>query len=218
MPQNYVANKNDDMESIAKKFGFGDYKVIYDHPQNAQLKQQRPKPNLLVEGDVVFVPDIELGEESCATEQKHTFELKRHKVKLRLVLKDHKGKPFGDKKYELKIDDKKFDGNTDGQGFVEQEVPADATSGKLTLFTEDEKLKVLSWDLSIGQLEPVETDDGVQGRLRNLGYYFGTLDKSVSDDESKDAIKDFQKDKSMTQNGDCNDQLRSTLRDEHDKK
>lgn len=218
MAQTYIAQKNDDMESIAKKFGFGDYKVIYNHANNAELKQKRPKPNLLCEGDKVFIPDIDLGEETCATEQKHSFELKRPKVKLRMVLKDDKDKPFADKRYELTVGEKQFDGNTDGKGFFEQEIPAEAKSAKLKLFTEDEKLKVLSWDLSVGALEPVETGVGVQDRLRNLGFYFGSIDGKVDEQKTKKAVEAYQKKKNLTVNGNVDDALRGNLRDAHDKK
>lgn len=218
MAETYIARKNDDMESIAKKFGFGDYKVIYNHPNNAELKRNRPKPNLLCAGDRVYIPDLNLGEESCATEQKHKFELKRPKVKLRIVLKDDKGRPFGDKRFELKLGDRLLEGTTDGKGFFEKEIPADSEQGKLKLFTEDEKLKVLSWDLSIGELEPVETNLGVQGRLRNLGFYYGSLDGQVETDMTKDAIRSYQGKNDLTVNGNVDDALRGKLRDGHDKK
>lgn len=218
MAQTYTAQKNDDMESIAKRFGFGDYKIIYDHPNNAELKRKRPKPNLLCAGDKVFIPDIQLGEESCATEQLHHFEVKRPKVKLRLVLKDDKGNPFSDKKYELKVGEKTIEGNTDGSGYFEQEIPPNATSAKLKLFTEDDKLKILSWDLSVGELEPVDTDRGVQERLRNLGFYFGSVDGRVGSKKSKSAVEAFQKKNSLTVNGSVDDAVRNKLRDKHDKK
>ncbi len=218
MAQTYIAQKNDDMESIAKKFGFGDYKVIYNHPNNAELKRNRPKPNLLCVGDRVYIPNLDLGEESCGTEQKHLFELKRPKVKLRIVLKDDKGKPFSDKRFELKLGERLIEGNTDGKGFFEQEIPADSKKGKLKLFTEDEKLKVLSWDLSIGELEPVDTNLGVQARLLNLGFYYGSLDGKVESNKTKDAIKSYQSKNSMTVTGSVDDALRGRLRDAHDKK
>jgi N-acetylmuramoyl-L-alanine amidase len=218
MAETYIARKNDCMASIAKKFGFGDYKIIYNHPQNAELKRKRPNPNLLVEGDKVFIPDKNLGEESCATEQKHRFELKQPKTKLRLVIKDDQGNPISGKRYELKIGDKVFKGNTDGKGFFEQQIPAEATKGTLKVFTENEKLKVLSWELSIGELEPVDTNLGIQGRLRNLAFYFGTLSGKIDTPQTKDAIKNFKKKNNLDPNENVDDALRSKLRDSHDKK
>lgn len=218
MAETYIARKNDCMASIAKKFGFGDYKIIYNHPQNAELKRKRPNPNLLVEGDKVFIPDKNLGEESCATEQKHRFELKRPKTMLRLVIKDDRGNPIAGKRYELKIGEKVFNGDTDGKGLIEQEIPAEATRGTLKVFTEDEKLKVLSWELSIGELEPVDTNKGTQGRLRNLAFYFGQIDGRLDAPQTKAAIENFKKKNGLAPNDNVDDALRNKLRDSHDKK
>ena len=217
MAETYTVQKGDCMESIAKQFGFGDYKVIYNHPQNAELKQNRPKPNLLKAGDSVFIPDIELKEENCSTDQKHTFELKRPKVKFRVTIKDDNDEPFGDKRFELEIGSQKFEGSTDGGGFIEQEIPADAKQGKLKVFTEDENLKVLAWDLSLGALDPHESTEGAKARLKNLGFYFGTVDETV-DDETTSAVRQFQANKGEDPTGDLNDETRAKLRDSHDRK
>lgn len=205
------------MASIAKRFKFGDYKIIYNHPQNAALKQKRPKPNLLAAGDKVFVPDIEVREESGATDQKHTFELITQKVKFRVVVKDDKDQFFADKKYELEIDGSKLEGNTDTRGFIEQEIPADARQGKLKLFTDDENLKILVWDVALGSLAPSETDEGSKGRLKNLNFYFGEVVGTV-DPKTKEATKAFQKKNSLTESGDFNSETRNRLRDKHDVK
>lgn len=214
----YTVRKGDCFESIARQFGFGDYKVIYNHPQNAELKQNRPDPNLLKIGDEIFIPEKELREESCATEQKHRFQLIEKKVKFRVVIKDDEGTAFADKKYELEIDGKPFEGETDASGFIEQEIPADARSGKLKVFTEDEKLKVLSWDLELGSLEPHITERGAKGRLKNLGFYFGEVDEEIDDDKTKEALKTFQTKQGIDPSGELNDETKNKLRDSHDKK
>ena len=116
------------MASIAKKYGFADYKTIYNHAENAELKAKRPKPNLLAAGDIVSIPDKDPGEKPGGTEQKHKFKIKRQKTKFRVTIKDDKDKPFADKKYELKIGKKTLTGDTDAAGFLEQEIPADAAT------------------------------------------------------------------------------------------
>lgn len=213
----YTVQKGDCFESIAKRFGFGDYKVIYNHAQNAALKLKRPNPNLLVQGDRVFIPDKELKEESCATEQRHKFQITTKKVKLRIVVKDDKGVFFGDKKYELKIGERLIKGSTDSRGFIEKEIPAGEKSGQLKVFTEDEKLKVLTWNLGIGHLNPVDNDEGVQGRLKNLGFYAGSVNGRV-DDKTKEAVKIFKKKNSLPDDSTIDDAVRSKLRNSHDKK
>lgn len=218
MPETYTVVKGDCFENIAKRFGFGDYKVLYNHPQNADLKRKRPQPNLLAVGDKVFIPDKNLGEESCATEKQHTFQILAKKVKLRVVVKDSKGNFFGDKKYELSFGTKLLKGSTDGRGFIEQEIPADITRALLKVFTDDPKLKVMTWHLAVGSLGPVEVDYGINGRLKNLGFYSGSVDANVADKKTKDSVEVYQKKNGMTVNGNVDDALRNKLRDSHDKK
>lgn len=217
MAKTYTIQKGDCVESVARKFGFGDFRIIYDHPNNAALKQKRPKPNLLVAGDELFIPDIELKDESGATEMRHSFELVTKKVKLRLVLKDDKDQPFADKQYELKVGNKEYTGSTDSTGYLEHEITPSAKTGELKLHTEDEKLKVLTWNLQIGALEPPDTTRGVQERLKNLGFYYGSASGRVGK-RTKAAIKAFKKKKNMTVDENIDDELRGKLRDSHDKK
>lgn len=217
MAKTYTIQKGDCVESVSRKFGFGDFRIIYDHPNNAELKQKRPKPNLLVAGDEVFIPDIELKEESGSTESRHSFELVTKPVKLRMVLKDDKDQPFADKQYELKVGDQEYTGNTDSSGYFEHEISPGAKSGELKLHTEDDKLKVLTWNLQIGALEPPDTTRGVQERLKNLGFYYGSASGRVGK-RTKTAVKAFKKKKNMTVNETIDDELRGKLRDSHDKK
>ena len=49
--------RGDCLSSIAKQYGFSDYKTIYDHPQNQAFKQKRPNPNLIMAGDEIFIPE-----------------------------------------------------------------------------------------------------------------------------------------------------------------
>ena len=44
---------------IAKIYGFASYKTIWDHDGNADLREQRQNPNILLPGDLVFIPDKE---------------------------------------------------------------------------------------------------------------------------------------------------------------
>ncbi|MBK8258708.1 MAG: hypothetical protein IPK82_39380 [Polyangiaceae bacterium] len=55
------------MASLSARYGFADWKVIWNHPDNAELKQRRPKPGVLFEGDVVTIPDKTLKEEDRET-------------------------------------------------------------------------------------------------------------------------------------------------------
>src|SRR5256885_3381006 len=101
MAKTYTAKQGDCLSSLAKGFGFIDYKTIYDHPENAELKQKRYNPNVLKPGDKIFIPDHDLKEADKPTEQRHNFVLNRDKTLFRLIINESDEKPFANLNYEL---------------------------------------------------------------------------------------------------------------------
>jgi N-acetylmuramoyl-L-alanine amidase len=84
MPEHTVRD-GDCIASIAEQYGIF-WQTVWDHPNNASLKQLRKDPNILKSGDTVFVPDLREKWETCATEQRHCFVRKGVPAKLRLRL------------------------------------------------------------------------------------------------------------------------------------
>ena len=67
---------------------------------------------------------------------------------------------------------KPMEGQTDGDGWLEQRVPLAATELILAVqLTDDEAGPCYAWRARIGHLDPVETDTGLRQRLSNLGYW-----------------------------------------------
>src|ERR1700676_5647428 len=85
--------QGDHLSKIAKDNGFTDYTVIWDHPNNSDLKKQRQNPNILLPGDQVFVPDMEQKHESGPTDKRHTFTVDKKTLTLRLAPKHIHKKP-----------------------------------------------------------------------------------------------------------------------------
>ena len=71
----YTVKQGDCLSSIAHRFGFCDWHVLWDHPSNAAFKAKRKNPNIIYPGDVLFIPVKEPKLEDCPTEQRHTFQL-----------------------------------------------------------------------------------------------------------------------------------------------
>src|SRR5205823_4496192 len=171
------------------------------HADNADLKQLRRDPNVLLEGDVVVIPDKTPKEESCPTEQKHKFKKKGTpaKIKIRLMLDD---RPRANEPYRLAIDGTWFEGNLDGDGFLEQAIPPGAVRGVLRVGSGE---RIDEYELALGHLDPIDTDGGVSGRLRGLGYHH--------EDDPTPAISAFQKKEGLEVSGEVDDQTRQKLKE-----
>lgn len=202
MPE-YIVKQGDCLSSIADKYGLF-WEKIWNHPQNAKLKEKRKDPNILYPGDVIYIPDKEEKEETASTGQKHCFRRKGVPEKLELTL-CLEGEPRRNEDYELKINGKLIKGKTDGEGKVSISIPPGARRGKLILIKTGEEL-----DLELGHLDPVTEITGVQARLANLGY-----DVEVSgkwDEKSKEAMKFFQKQIGLEPSGEIDDITRDKLK------
>src|SRR5262249_379486 len=100
----YTVKQGDHAAGIAHRFAFSPYLTIWDHPNNAELKNKRQNPNVLFPGDALYIPDREDREEQCATDKRHTFVLKRKPLKLHLKLRDHYEKPIANARCVLVVD------------------------------------------------------------------------------------------------------------------
>jgi N-acetylmuramoyl-L-alanine amidase len=213
----HTIRAGEDLHTIAHDYGLADWKVIYDHAENTAFKERYPNPDILEDGDRVFVPNRELKKQQCETEKRHTFEYKRPTTFLRVVLKDENGNAYAGKKYRLVVGWKTFEGTTDDQGLVAHQVPADTTRGRLTLWLGDDPAgEVYTWHLQIGHLEPIGTICGVQARLNNLGFDCGPEDGAMSP-RLQGALKRFQHEAGLDETGELDDTTREKLEEMHDK-
>lgn len=84
MSKNHTIRQGECIESLADRYGFFP-ETLWKHADNSDLRELRKDQNILQPGDVVVIPDLELGEESAATEQKHRFRRKGVPAKMRIV-------------------------------------------------------------------------------------------------------------------------------------
>ncbi len=185
------------------------WQTIWEHAENADLRSLRKEPNILMEGDEVFIPEREPGEKEGATEKKHRFRLKNTPAMLRLrVLRA--GKAVANTKYTLVIDGDMRTGTTTGEGDIEETIPPNAAFATLRL---EGMLDV--FDLNLGALAPVKELMGVQQRLRNLGFNPGPADGEMGD-RTRRALKDFQASAGLDQSGEADDATKDKLAKAHD--
>jgi len=215
----YTVQQGDCLSSIAQNFGFPDYATIYRDPENAAFRKKRPNPNVICPGDILYIPDRNVQEIPGATDQRHQFVLTQKKVYLRLCLWDDLHQPFWNTKYRLRVEAVDFEGATDSTGMLQQEIPADAVDGEITIFPfpDDPSDPGYTFTLKLGHLDPIDEDSGVDARLMNLGFGpTDTEDTESPDDDRVEALKAFQDRFGLEITGVADDATRRKLRALHD--
>jgi N-acetylmuramoyl-L-alanine amidase len=197
--------QGDDLTSLALARGF-DPVQLWDHPGNAELKQLRKSPHALLPGDQVEIPALEEREEGVATGSVGRFKLTVGPVKLRIRL-TKLGEARAGEAYELIFEEQTITGTTDGDGWVDQPIPAAATRAKLSLQDGAEL-----YELQLGHLDPHDSPSGIQQRLRALGFYFGKVDEDIGA-QTTAALRRFQTKQGLTVNGEADETTANALRD-----
>src|SRR6266545_6361267 len=128
----HTVEQGECLSSIARDFGFPDWRIIYNHAQNADFRRRRPNPNLIFPGDQLFIPEVEIKHESGSTDQEHVFEVPTQRTMVRIRLQDENNQPFANKNFRLEVEGQLKEGVTGGDGLIEQEVAQNARSGELT--------------------------------------------------------------------------------------
>jgi len=202
MPAQYKISAGDCVSSVAFEHGFF-WKTIWDHPENASLKQQRKEPNVLMPDDVLTIPDLVCKEQACSAEQRHRFKLKGVPARLKVRLLK-RGEPRVGEPYELTVEGKTRRGKTDGDGNVDCPIPPNARTGELKVGEGDAQDV---FELSLGHLDPVESESGFKSRLDALGYN--------SRDNPESAIKAFQRAEGLTESGRADAATQSKLKEKY---
>src|SRR6185437_12179314 len=96
----YVVQAGDCISSIAERYGFY-WQTLWR--ANPELKSLRKNPNVLFPGDIVKVPVRVEKNESCATDQCHTFVKQGTPAKFRLIVEQH-NVPMANRRYILDVD------------------------------------------------------------------------------------------------------------------
>lgn len=211
----YTVVQGDHISSIANDYGFSDYLVIWNHPNNAQLKSDRQNPNVLSPGDKVFIPDRTPKEVTRGVDKRHNFKVKLKPLKLRLILKDAYEKPIVNTPCVLRIGEVSKSLTTDGDGKLELVIPPSAKDSTL-LIQGDQETPYFGMviPVKIGHLDPETTISGQQGRLANLGYYWGEIDGEDSPD-FRSAVEEFQCENDLSVDGICGPNTQAKLKQIH---
>lgn len=209
MSQTHTVKDGEFLAGIAARFGFHTIEPIWDHPDNAALKDKRKNPSVLLAGDVLVIPDLEIKQVDAATGQAHAFEAKTGTVILNLKLEDTNAKALAERDCAIQIGDSgsgqvpPLPLTTDKNGKITQKIPSSATDGLVVVTKIEGEPADRTFRLVIGGLDPVATVGGMQARLNNLGYFAGFTKKD--EPQLRWAIEEFQLDHGIKPNGDPTD-------------
>jgi hypothetical protein len=213
MSEIHIVKQGEHIPQIAKMFGFHNYHIVWDHPENADLKKLRKNPNVLMPGDEVYIPDKEDRIESGATEKKHKFLLDTQPLKLCLVLEDLYEKPIANAPCALGVDGDVFELKTDDKGKIEREISHDAHDAVLVIRGDATPFADFPVNIRIGDLDPVEELSGQIARLNNLGYFPGDGSDAAA---FTSAVEEFQCDHPpLKVDGDCGTHTKARLLSVH---
>jgi hypothetical protein len=191
------------MTSIAAMYGFH-WQTLWNLPENSDLKNKRKNPNVLMPGDTVMVPDLRMKQLDAATDAKHIYERLGIPSKFRMRLLSD-GDPRTGVSFTCAIDGKLLQGKTDSDGVLTFPIPPKARTGHLVILGEE----VEEYNLTFGELNPLDDITGVQQRLSNLGYACHVTGEN--DEQTRDAVSSFRAENDLAESEEIDDDLRSAL-------
>lgn len=196
------------LASIGERYGFF-VDTLWDHPDNADLRERRENPYVLQPGDIVNIPERSSRTVEAATDARHVFRRRGIPERFRLQLVDD-GDPEAHVVYRFEVANMVVTGETDDEGWVEAWIPPGAKQARLIVDPDGDDERELILDL--GHLDPPDTEAGVRTRLTNLGYL-------ASEDAAAEAVVlalcAFQFDAKVEVNGMVDDPTCEALLDAH---
>jgi len=215
--QVHVVKQGETLLSIAHEHRFRSWETIWNHEDNQALRDKRPDPQVLAEGDEVHIPEKVTTPVEVVTNKRHTFVVKALRARFRTVVLDDRGKALANRRFVLEVGEESLSGFTNDQGVIELDIDPRPQTGKLQVFGEGTPPRVLTWNLKLGSLNPIELLSGVKARLTNLGFVCTPIDEELND-VTKRALRDFQIVHRLTVTGEPDDATRAHLLSIHDRR
>ena len=222
MSTQHTVKQGEHVAGIATKHRIEDYLLIWDFPDNADLKKLRASPFILFPGDVLAVLDREEKTVNRPTGAKHRFTITVNRIKLRVKILTLEGDPMTGATCKLAIESAApAEVTSDGEGIVEKPIARTDKQGRLVLGDAD-------FSLQIGALNPMSDDpdadpisqtpdnkdSGWAQRLTNLGYVVPPPEDRDAD-ELRSAIEEFQCNQGLDVTGEQDAPTRAKLLEIH---
>ena len=212
MPRQHTIAAGETLAGLAAEHGFSRGSQIYDHADNASLRERRNNPDILAAGDVVVLPDPTPGAAQIRVGARHRFQVRRPRQQLRLQPLGAEGQALDGWHYVLELENTRFEGVVDG--CIEHPIPLGTRRARLEVQPEDDAQPSITWDLQVGHLEPAETAAGLQARLNNLGFSAGAIDANIGP-KTEAGLRRFQTAHGLNVDGVFTPEVVDKLREEH---
>ncbi len=231
--------QGESVESIASAAGHA-WETVWEAPENAELRELRSSPHVLMPGDVVFVPPLELKTEDVATGQRHT--IRRKGVPSKLIVRFLvDGEPRANADYTFVTLGIERTGTTDGDGVLEESVDPQRAWAEVRFELEaeededddtepadddaedededyqeeepeegDESPPQDVYRFDLRHLDPCSEVTGAQGRLHLLGYGVGSIDGELGA-RTQAALRAFQAEHDLEVTGELDDATQAKL-------
>jgi hypothetical protein len=162
--QPYVIKQGDYLAKLAYQFGF-DADSVWDDPSNADLRQLRPNPNILLPTDILYIPDpvaTSPEAQSLVPGSTNAFVTDPPTVPVTLRFLDAACASQACTVVELP----QLTGlTTDANGSVTIDLPVQTET-----FTVEFTVAGSTYACRVGHVDPIGTLSGIFIRLQNLGY------------------------------------------------
>lgn len=211
----YIIKQGDYLSKLASLLRF-DAQSIWNDPRNQELKKRRADPEILLPGDVLYIPDAPPAPCLLRKGTKNRFVAAVTKVRVRTCFRDHEGSPFKALQYKVEGLGEPITGVTDVNGLVDFDVDVGVREVRVVF---PDRLE--HYDLRIGDLDPIDEPTGANMRLEHLGYYgwmlAGRAEPSLGLDTEclRLALRAFQRDRKLPETGMLDAATTSALREAH---
>ena len=189
MARTHVIELGDHIARLAYEGGHSTVEAVWGDAKNAELRERRVDPGVLAPGDSVFIPDAPIAVfKGLELDRDHVLVLELAPTNLRIQVAYTNETPVVDTKCRIGFDGVVHLFDLDEEGRTQLEI------GPHTK-TLDLEIRGQAFECTVATLHPIETLEGVHGRLTNLGYEPGKrapAKKSLHDYAFRSAVEEFQ--------------------------
>jgi len=211
----YVVRQGDYLTKLAHTMGF-DPDLVWNHSKNSELREKRADKDLLHPGDILWLPpspDKKRLQVRSGAANRYIARIPKKPVEVRIQVG---GEPLADEPAViLGIGPDPFETKTDEAGWIRTEVQVHVREIEVILPRKRRTLRV-----RVGDMDPVNTVNGLRKRLQHLGFYqptrVGVENQDASDPSALiGALKAFQMARNIAPSGKLDDETKSALLAKH---